>query len=244
MCDFFSNCAGCRGLCCSELYFFKIDGFPCNKDAGVPCPNLRPDFRCGVHADLRQKGYRGCLAYDCLGAGPAACGRCAPGDARTAQVFSALCRLHEMLWYLTEVPAPELNAVRAATETMAALDATGLLTLDLDAHRAEVNAALRPLNGHLAPVPPPKGDLIGRNFHGADLSGVDFSMSLLLATNLSGCRLRGASLLGADLRGADLRGADLSESRFLTPRQLSGAMGNGETKLPPRLKRPDGWGRD
>ncbi|NCB63365.1 MAG: pentapeptide repeat-containing protein [Clostridia bacterium] len=241
--NFFSACSACRGLCCSELFFFKSDGFPSDKKAGEPCRHLRPDFRCEVHGLLAERGLTGCLAYDCLGAGPVACAACASGDVRTAGVFSALYRLHEMLWYLTEVPCPETDSLAAETEALTRLAPAALLSLDLDAHRIRVNAVLRPLNRALASLPPPKGDLIGRDFHRADLSGTDFSMALLLGANLSGCMLQNASFLGADLRGVDFRGADLSESRFLTPRQLASAKGDGKTKRPARLERPGHWGK-
>lgn len=238
---FFSDCSACRGLCCCQLFFFKADGFPSDKKAGAPCAHLGPDFRCAVHAALAEKSLSGCLAYDCLGAGPAACRLCAHGDGRTAAVFSALYRLQEMLWYLTGASTPVTDPLAAETESLTRLGAAALLSLDVDAHRVKVNAVLRPLNRALAPLPPPKGALMGRNFHRANLSGVDFSMALLLGANLSGCMLQSASFLGSDLRGADIRGADLSESYFLTPHQLASAGGDGETKLPKRLTRPGHW---
>jgi len=43
--------------------------FAIDKDAGQPCPNLRPDFRCSIHDRLRQQGLPGCAVYDCFGAG-------------------------------------------------------------------------------------------------------------------------------------------------------------------------------
>jgi hypothetical protein len=43
--------------------------FAIDKKAGQPCPNLQADFRCGVHSQLRQRGFTGCAVFDCFGAG-------------------------------------------------------------------------------------------------------------------------------------------------------------------------------
>ena len=63
------DCEKCSGLCCVALYCTKTDGFPANKEAGIPCKNLMRDFRCNIHSELADKNMRGCLAYDCFGAG-------------------------------------------------------------------------------------------------------------------------------------------------------------------------------
>ena len=57
-----------------------------------------------------------------------------------------------------------------------------------------------------------KQQLIGADFHDADLRGVTFNLTNLRNANLSGADLRGASLFGAKLQDADLRGADLREA--------------------------------
>lgn len=64
-----SRCEACCGLCCTMLYFAKSEGFPEDKAAGTPCGHLQPDFRCRVHSELGEKKLKGCLAFDCLGAG-------------------------------------------------------------------------------------------------------------------------------------------------------------------------------
>ncbi len=63
------DCANCFGLCCVAPPFAASADFAINKDAGQPCPNLQPDFRCGIHARLRERGFRGCVVFDCFGAG-------------------------------------------------------------------------------------------------------------------------------------------------------------------------------
>jgi uncharacterized protein YjbI with pentapeptide repeats len=57
-----------------------------------------------------------------------------------------------------------------------------------------------------------KQQLIGADFHGADLRGVTFNLTNLRDADLSGADLRGASLFGAKLQDADLSGADLREA--------------------------------
>lgn len=88
------HCAGCKGLCCRELFFSKSDGFPADKPAGKPCAYLMPDFRCGIHNELEARGMKGCMAYDCFGAGQAA--------AQSGGDFHRMFRLRQMLWYLLE----------------------------------------------------------------------------------------------------------------------------------------------
>ncbi|MDY5912591.1 MAG: hypothetical protein SPJ62_11435 [Inconstantimicrobium porci] len=68
-----SDCSKCFGLCCVALYCFKSDGFPRDKKDGEPCINLNNDFTCKVHECLKEKGFKGCLSYDCLGAGQRVC---------------------------------------------------------------------------------------------------------------------------------------------------------------------------
>ncbi|MCD8500650.1 MAG: hypothetical protein LRY71_01920 [Bacillaceae bacterium] len=62
-------CSKCFGLCCVALYFSATEGFPTNKEAGRPCPNLKMDFSCVIHNSLAERGLKGCTAYDCFGAG-------------------------------------------------------------------------------------------------------------------------------------------------------------------------------
>jgi uncharacterized protein YjbI with pentapeptide repeats len=54
-----------------------------------------------------------------------------------------------------------------------------------------------------------KQQLLGADFHGADLRAVTFNLTNLRDADLSGSDLRGASLFGAKLQDANLSGADL-----------------------------------
>ena len=64
-----ADCERCFGLCCVAPAFSASADFAIDKDAGQACPHLQSDFRCGIHAHLRQRGFPGCTAYDCFGAG-------------------------------------------------------------------------------------------------------------------------------------------------------------------------------
>lgn len=63
------DCANCAGLCCVAFAFDKSSQFAIDKQAGIACPNLSSDCRCAIHADLQQRGFGGCVTYDCNGAG-------------------------------------------------------------------------------------------------------------------------------------------------------------------------------
>lgn len=59
-----ADCENCFGLCCVALPYAKSADFALDKDGGTPCSNLQSDYRCGIHENLRAKGYRGCTVYE------------------------------------------------------------------------------------------------------------------------------------------------------------------------------------
>jgi hypothetical protein len=63
------DCERCAALCCLSLAFDRSELFACDKAAGVPCSLLEPRHRCAVHGEREARGWGGCAAYDCLGAG-------------------------------------------------------------------------------------------------------------------------------------------------------------------------------
>jgi hypothetical protein len=177
--------------------FARSADFAIDKPAGRPCPNLRDDFRCGIHADLRDRGFPGCEVFDCFGAGQQLTqvtfgGRSWRDDAGLAAaqfaVLPVMRQLHEVLWYLTEAlgldaAAPLHAEVRTAlgrTEALTAGSAEELRALDVGAFRGEVGELL----GRVS-------DLVrgpGRpDRRGADLMGRD-----LRRVRLAGAGLRGA----------------------------------------------------
>jgi Pentapeptide repeats (8 copies) len=116
-----ADCSRCVGLCCVAPAFARSADFAIDKPAGTPCGNLQTDFRCAIHADLRDRGFAGCTVFDCLGAGQRVTAAFAGRDWRTPDVaapmfaaFAAARQVHELLWYLDEArvraPDPALDA--------------------------------------------------------------------------------------------------------------------------------------
>jgi uncharacterized protein YjbI with pentapeptide repeats len=238
--------------------------FAIDKPAGHPCPHVQADYRCGIHQDLRRRGFPGCAAYDCFGAGQQVCQvtfggrdwRQDPGAAtQMFRVFVIMRQLHELLWYLAAalaLPAAsgmhgELRRAQEATEALTRSQAEALLDLDTERHREHVNALLHRASEVVrAQVPGRKldgrgADLAGASLTTADLSGANLRGALLIGADLSHADLSLADLTGADLRAADLRGANLAATLFLTQSQLDAAKGDAGTTVPPTLIRPAHW---
>ncbi|WP_077848212.1 pentapeptide repeat-containing protein [Clostridium puniceum] len=266
-----ADCDKCFGLCCVALYFSANDGFPVNKDAGKPCVNLQDDFRCSVHKNLKKKGLKGCIAYDCLGAGQKVAqaydGRDWKQNPDSANqmfdMFIIMKQLYEMLWYLKE--AILLQAEKDAKnklsikineiEKLTDLNADSLAKLDLILVRIGVNALLlqtsefvrKKVNNNQRNSLKSKKtlggglDLIGADLRKKDLRGANLSGAYLIAANLRGVDLSFADLIGADLRDADLSGANLSKSIYLTQAQINTAKGDINTQLPKSIVIPMNW---
>lgn len=261
--DLRADCSRCFALCCVAPTFAVSVDFAITKRAGQACPNLRADFRCGIHPQLRQKGFRGCAVYDCFGAGQKVsqvtfAGRDWRESPHTAQqmfkVFSIMRSLHELLWYLTEAltlhPAnvlhDALHRALAETERLTQSSADELVQLDVASHGRDVNILLlRASELARADIQQQqdftRADLIGANLSGADLRGANLREAYLIAADLRGADLRMADVIGADFRDTDLRGADLTGSIFLIQSQLDAAKGDDATKLPSALSRPAHW---
>ena len=245
-----ADCSRCFGLCCVALPFAASADFAIDKEAGSPCINLQTDFRCGIHSALRGKGFRGCIVYDCFGAGQQVAQvtfggrdwRSAPETARQMfDVFPVMRQLHELAWYLTEaltlVPDGPLQAqlAHALDEVEHAAQDTPerLLALDVKAHGSSVNVLLlrvseraRARSENSAPKKPAPRAKVKQSKSarkvGQELRGADLIGADLRNGDLRAANLRGAYLIGADLRGADLRTADLIGAD-LRDADLSGA---------------------
>lgn len=264
-----ADCGNCFGLCCVALHLVRSADFPLDKPAGEPCVNLAADFRCGIHAQLRERGFAGCTVFDCLGAGQkisqvtfgGADWRQNPGTARRMfSAFPIMRQLHELLWYLTEelsLHAAQLDLdldadLRDAIDRVDELtraDADTLLGFDVAALRGEVNPLLLRVS-ELARADVPgrrtnhrNANLFAARLRGADLRGANLRGALLIAADLRKADLRSADVTGADLRDADVRGADLSDTLFLTQGQLDAAKGDAATRLPSALRRPAHWSK-
>lgn len=258
------ECDKCSGLCCVGPAFAASADFAIDKPAGLPCPNLQPDFRCGVHSRLRDLGFSGCVAFDCYGAGQRVTQETFAGvdwksspemAPRIFATFFTVRRLHELLWYLREAMAlpaarplrAELRSATDETEMLARGGPEALEALDTAGHWERVNSLLRKTSALArAASAGPAADRRGADLIGADLRAVDLRGADLRGANLIGADMRGSSLAladvtGADLRGANLSGANLSSTLFLTQSQLESARGDRATALPPARSRPAHW---
>lgn len=234
--DLRSDCARCTGLCCVGLHLVRSADFAIDKPAGTPCPNLRESFGCGIHSRLRESGFPGCVAYDCLGAGQrvtaavrsahgGATWRDDPAAARDA--FAALpvvTQLHELLWYLAEVlslpaAAPVHDDARRAlarTAPLADLAPAALLALDVGAVRRDVGPLVDRASALVRDAARATTHRAATRYRAPGAAvrrrlrpGADLVGADLRALDLTGTDLRGALLLGADLRGARLAVVDL-----------------------------------
>ncbi|WP_245679603.1 pentapeptide repeat-containing protein [Actinomadura hibisca] len=260
--DLRADCANCFGLCCVATAFSASADFAFDRSAGTPCRNLLADFRCGVHAELRDIGMRGCTAYDCFGAGQKISQVTFGGrdwrsnpDTPMFQAFSIMRDLHELLWYLNEaLSLPDTNPVHAdlhkaiaETEALTFQDPEPLAATNVMTQHKKVNPLLaraseltraragRKTRNHRG------ADLMGARLKGANLRGANLRGAYLIAADLRNADLRMADLIGADLRDADLCGADLTGALFLTQAQLNTAKGDAATKIPQALTRPAHW---
>ena len=233
--DLAADCARCAGLCCVVPAFTRSADFAISKPAGQPCPNLGADSRCAVHAGLRDRGFAGCAAYDCFGAGQQTVQvtfggrdwRSSPGLA--AEIFAAfgvMRQLNELRWHLAQAaellspggPAGSLSAIGAIREELSeALRAAQgyvsgtpemLIKLDISAHRDTVSDLLRRVSAAVRTAFAPGG----QDLRGADLAGADLRPTVPRGAASGGAApgragLRAANQGGASLRGASLRGA-------------------------------------
>lgn len=264
--DLGADCAQCVGLCCVALAFVASSDFPADKPAGTACEHLEPDDACGIHSQLRERGFKGCTVFDCFGAGQKVsagfAGRSwrADPEARRAMVtaFPLVRRLHELLWYLDEAIVL-VSATVDASPWVAAFDRVEALSngsvealeeLDVDGEYDAVRGLLvrasEIARTGVEPGPSGRGvgpgrDLAVARLVGADLAGACLRGSSMIAADLRGARLWRCDLLGVDLRDADLSGASLAGAIYLTQMQVNSARGDASTVLPDGFQRPTHW---
>lgn len=225
-----SDCSKCFGLCCTALYFSAAEGFPRNKAAGKPCSNLLQDFRCAVHDKLEDRGYKGCISYDCFGAGQKVSEiiygghswRETPESSKEMfEVFIAVRQLHEILWYLTQ--ATELQTSQPISKKLTQMISSikglinsspaDILKLDIQTSRSEAALLLSQASELYRETLPQNKEFKLANRKNI-LQGADYMGKDLRKTNLIGSNLKGAFLIASDLRSTDLNGADLLGADF------------------------------
>lgn len=230
-----SDCKNCFGLCCTALFFSACDGFPQNKEAGKPCINLKDDFSCKVHNNLRKKGLKGCTSYECFGSGQKTAQVTCKGvswrdnpesASKMYDAFLIIRQLHEMLWYLTQsytlqhdekIKSNIGNLIDETIElTMADIDI--IFNIDIESHRNKVNRFLKDTsemvrkkarNSLNKSSVKSKKQIHGKEFFGKNLTKAD-----LCGADLRGALLIAANLSYTDLNGADFIGADLRDADF------------------------------
>lgn len=188
--------------------------------------NLQPDFKCSVHDNLMKRGFKGCTAYDCFGAGQKVAQVTYKGidwmqspelANQMSEVFLIMRQLHEMLWYLKEASVlnisdtikSKINLRIEETEKITNMSSEQIVDLDIISHREKVNSLL--LQASESVMGKVKSFIktstlknmkkLSKNI---DLIGAD-----LRKTNLIGADLRGRFLIAANLRNTDLSGANL-----------------------------------
>jgi hypothetical protein len=229
--DLAADCARCAGLCCVVPAFTRSADFAISKPAGQPCPNLGLDSRCAIHAGLRDRGFGGCAAYDCFGAGQQTVQvtfggrdwRSSPGlAAEMFAAFGVMRQLNELRWHLAQAsellspggPAGSLSAIGALREELSeALRAAQgyasgtqemLTKLDITSHRDTVSDLL----GRVSAVVRTAFEPGGQDLRGADLAGADLRATAPRGAAPGEAGQGRVGLRGAALRGAGLRGAD------------------------------------
>jgi hypothetical protein len=231
-----ADCARCVGLCCVVLPFSRSADFAFDKPAGTPCRHLTADARCRIHDRLGASGMRGCVAYDCFGAGQSVT------ETDRIPHFLVVEQVHEIAWYLADATdrGADVAALVAETERLAA--ATTPAQPDVDDLRSRVAPGLRAVaeaarSAYDGWRDLAGADLAGSDLRGEDLRGADLRGAVLLGADLGGADLTDANLLGADLRGATLAGADLARALFVTRRQLGSVqVGPARERTPVRLR--------
>lgn len=258
-----SDCSKCSGLCCTALLFSEIDGFPENKPAGRPCSNLQKDFRCKIHEDLEKNKMKGCIGYDCFGAGQQVTQEIylgqtwqnVPKQAKEIfDVFMTVFQLYQIRYFLLEsmaiLPAEvlknDMEALIEENEILCNCKPENMITFDIENYRSRANVILKQVCSLLqkslgCQKKKCPSDFLGRNFKNKDMRGLDLSTKLLIAANFNNCIFHGTIFLGADTRDADFSNADLREAVFLSQGQINSAKGNRKTKLPGHLDYPITW---
>jgi hypothetical protein len=151
-----ADCARCSALCCLALAFDASALFGLDKPAGEACPHLDACGRCAIHATRAERGFAGCVTYDCLGAGQRVTQEMFAGRSWIAEphlagpmarAFAAVHRAHALLQLLDEAGKLPLSIGdrRWRARLEAALAAAGADHAAIDALEVEAKAFLRTL---------------------------------------------------------------------------------------------------
>ena len=159
------DCSQCAALCCVAYPFDADEDFALLKRADTPCPNLASAcFDCTIHAELPAKGFGGCVAYQCAGAGQRVTQELFDGETwrddpdlleHMTYALRVLRPIHEALLLLQEashLPVPD-SAKRQGTALMTALCPDEPKSVH-DFEDAEVQDALASVPAYLQSLAP------------------------------------------------------------------------------------------
>ncbi|MGE6630521.1 pentapeptide repeat-containing protein [Bacillus sp. NPDC077027] len=230
-----ADCTKCFGLCCTALNIVASSDFPINKPAGTPCMNLQSDYSCQIHSQLREKGFKGCTVFDCLGAGQVVSQVTFNGQSwrenpdigkKMFQVFPIMEQIHEMIAYVAEalsydIPddlADKLRKQLKELQDLTKLDADHLLSLDLVMYRFSLNELLTSASDFVRRNTIDKMPSLRKskefNHARADWMGKQLKGKDLRATDFRGAYLIAADMRNTDLRAVNFIGADLRDVNF------------------------------
>lgn len=230
-----ADCSKCFGLCCTALNIIASSDFPINKAAGTPCVNLQSNYSCHIHSKLREKGFKGCTVFDCLGAGQVVSQITFKGQSwrnnpemgeKMFRVFPVMEQIHEMIAYTAEalsydIPhtlSNELSSQLKKLQNLTKLDAEQLLSLDIVMLRFPLNNLLaktsESIRESLIAKLPASTNPQNYNNERADWIGKKLRGKDLRAMNFRGAYLIAVDMRNADLRGVDFIGADLRDANL------------------------------
>ncbi|WP_339327791.1 pentapeptide repeat-containing protein [Bacillus altitudinis] len=212
-----ADCTKCFGLCCTALNIVASSHFPINKPAGTPCMNLQSNYSCQIHSQSRDKGFKGCTVFDCLGAGQVVSRVTLNGQSwrenpdigkKMFQVFPIMVQIHEMIAYVAEalsyeIPdglADKLRKQLKELQDLTKLDADNLLSLDLVMYRFSLNELLTSASDFV------RKNTIDKMFGVRKIKEFEHARANWIGKKLKGKDLRATDFRGAYLIAADLRG--------------------------------------
>ncbi|MEG0457218.1 MAG: pentapeptide repeat-containing protein, partial [Oscillospiraceae bacterium] len=188
---------------------------------------------------------KGCLAYDCFGAGQKTTQHFINNinwKQDTAknhdifQTFQIIFQLNQMQWYLLDAfllisdndLKTKIEDFIYENEKITNSGINEILNFNVEDYRFKINKILKQVCNtfSLYDYKNKQKNYLGYDFKNENIIGKDFSMALLINANFENCILHNVNFLGADIRDSNLKNADLSHSVFLTQMQINSAKGN------------------
>jgi hypothetical protein len=158
--DLRADCANCVALCCVMLAFDRSSLFAIDKAAGEPCPHLDACGACTIHSERAERGFLGCVNFDCMGAGQRVTqavfsGRSWMADGALigpmSEAFGRLLAAHEMLSLLEAAGRLDLSAGDrlALAALRRAVEDAGARAGEIDVLRPRIDAYLAGLRAYV-----------------------------------------------------------------------------------------------